>query len=93
MEMFHSNDGLFFKREGNGAVTITKTTDGKTPAEDGSNAVFSQTIDDGAWCSAVCSVSLGGEAYERWYSAMAFHNTPETETPEYKKHHGVPSES
>jgi hypothetical protein len=90
--VFHSNDGLFFKREENGAVTITKTTDGKDPAEDASNVEFTQTLDDGTWASAVCTVSLGGEAYERWYSAMAFHNTPEKETPEYKKYHGIPSD-
>lgn len=72
--MFHSSDGLFFRRNDDKSVTIIKTTDTKQP--DGSNVLFEQTLDDGVWCSAVCSVSHAGEEHLRWYKAMDFHNLP-----------------
>lgn len=78
--MFHSQNGLYFVRGGGSSaptsVTIINTDDGKSPREDFGNVLFAQTLDDGTWCSAVCTVSLAGEADGRWYEAMAFHNDP-----------------
>ncbi len=73
--MFHSRDGLFFKREDNGDVTITKTSDGKEPDAFPGNVLFTQTLEAGSWASAVCDVSVGGEHNLRWYIVMDFHNT------------------
>jgi len=69
--MFHESEGLFFERMPNGKVLITKTSDGKEPRND--NIKFQQSIEPGAWCSAVCSVSADGEENGRWYEAMKFH--------------------
>ncbi len=72
--MFHVSNGLFFKREENGSVTILKT-DGKEPANDGSNVAFQETLDENVWCSAVATVSAGNEHDLRWYAAKEFHRS------------------
>ncbi len=68
--MFHSENGLFFSRNEDGSVTITKYKDANPESE----VEFTQTLPDGVWCSAVCCVSVKGEGDNRWYSAMDFHN-------------------
>jgi len=57
--MFHVKDGLFFKRNDDGSVTVLKTSDGKEPTD--SNVSFTETLDDGSWCSAVLSMSAFSE--------------------------------
>ena len=66
--MFHSKDGLFFARNDDGSVTITKT-DGKAVA-DGGKVLFEQTLDDGTWCSAILSMTAFGERPGDWYPVM-----------------------
>ena len=74
--MFHSEKGLFFRREPDGAVSLFKTKDGKEPSGCGCNVEFKQTLSDRLWCSAVCAVSLAGEENLRWYKALSFHDEP-----------------
>lgn len=70
--MFHTADGLYFDRDENGNVTVTKT-DGKSP-EDGGQVQFSQTIDAGIWASAVLSMTHFSERPGDWHAWMAHHN-------------------
>lgn len=56
---FHSKDGLFFTRQDDGSVTITKT-DGK-PVAEGGKVLFEQTLDAGTWVSAVLTMSAFNE--------------------------------
>ena len=60
---FHARDGWTFQRMPDGAVRITC----------GGQSV---TVDDFTWASAVCAVSVQGEANRRWFQALAFHNAP-----------------
>lgn len=53
---FHSTDGLYFTRNDDGSVTITKTDD-QPIAEDESNVLFKQTLDAGSWVSAVLTMT------------------------------------
>lgn len=71
--MFHSQDGLYFRREPNDCVTIIKTTDQLPPCDDGSNILFQQSLMPGTWASAICSVSSRGEDFERWQASLLFH--------------------
>jgi len=91
--MFHVKDGLFFIRNLNGndpgSVTIVKTTDGREPcfptpadfpAEFGrekGNIAFSETLDDGSWCSVVLSMSKFGERPGDWHAWMLHHKGDE----------------
>lgn len=69
--MFHSNNGLFFTRNDDGSVTITKT-DGKAVA-DGGNVIFEQTLDDGTWASTVLSMTAFSERPGDWHAFMRHH--------------------
>lgn len=73
--MFHVKDGLFFRRNDDHSVTIIKTTDGKEPA--GLNVEFSETVDDGSWCSVVLSASAFGERPGDWHAWMRHHKGDE----------------
>ena len=73
--MFHVKDGLFFKRNDDGSVTIIKTSDGREPTE--SNVSFSETLDDGSWCSVVLSMSSFGERPGDWHAWMRHHKGEE----------------
>lgn len=68
--MYHSENGLFFSRNEDGSVRITKRAGGKATGD----IEFEQTLSDGVWCSAVCNVSKGGEIDNRWYKHKDFHN-------------------
>ena len=81
--MFHSKNGLFFQATGQGNVCIVKTSDGKNPYSKTfgdsdkveTNIVCDVTLTENEWASVVCSVSEGGETYERWMAARLFHGT------------------
>lgn len=73
--MFHVKDGLFFKRNDNGSVTIVKTADGKEPGE--SNVSFTETMDDGSWCSTVLTMSAFNERPGDWHAWMRHHKGEE----------------
>ena len=68
----HVSDGLFFDREENGNVTLTKT-DGKSP-KDGGRVIFTQTFDAGHWASIILSMSSFGERPGDWHAWIAHHN-------------------
>jgi hypothetical protein len=75
--MFHTQDGLYFRRNEDGSVTILKTNDGKepltnVPPED-SNIAFSQTLDAGSWCSVVLSMTAFSERPGDWHAWMKHH--------------------
>lgn len=87
--MYHESNGLFFDRNDDGSVTIYKTSDGKEPClpsppdfppefgiEKG-NIAFSQTIDDGPWCSIVLSMSAFSERPGDWGAWMRHHSAEE----------------
>lgn len=73
--MFHVKDGLFFKRNDDGSVTVTKTTDGRQPSE--VNISFSETLDEGSWCSVVLSMSAFNERPGDWHAWMRHHKGDE----------------
>lgn len=73
--MFHDKDGLFFKRNDNGSVTITKTLDGKEPT--GKNIAFVQVVDEGPWCSVVLTMSAFNERPGDWHAYMKHHKGEE----------------
>lgn len=73
--MFHSSDGLFFQRNDDGAVTIIKTSDAKEPGP--SNVMFTQTLNDGAWVSAVLTMTAFNERPGDWHAFMKHHNGTE----------------
>lgn len=70
--MFHSKDGLFFNRNDDGSVTITKT-DGKAVVDCG-KVLFEQTLDDGTWCSAILSTTAFSDRPGDWHSVMDHHH-------------------
>lgn len=69
--MFHDRDGVFFTRNENGSVTIIKTSDGKEPAD--ANVVFTNTMDEGPWCSIVLTMSAFNERPGDWHAWMKHH--------------------
>lgn len=71
MEGFHYKDGLYFKRNADRSVTITKA---KTPMVDGKEIAFETTIDEFGWASIIASVSELGEDNLRFYKALEWHN-------------------
>lgn len=73
--MFHDKDGLFFKRNDDGSVTITKTSDGKEPSAD--NVIFTQVVDEGPWCSVVLSMTAFNERPGDWGAWMKHHKGEE----------------
>ncbi len=75
MMIFHATDGLFFTRNNNGSVTITKT-DGKSEV-DGGTVFFKQSLDAGGWISAVLSMSAFGERPGDFYAWMRHHHGKE----------------
>ena len=82
--MHHMSDNLFFGRLPDGSVRILKFPDVEWRGNDGrswpkvdgvyADATLDIVVKDGLWCSAVSSVSHGGEENGRWYDAMKFHN-------------------
>ena len=75
--MFHVQDGLYFQRHDDHKVTILKTGDGKEPASDASNVVFTQTLEDGPWCSVVLGMSAFSERPGDWHAWMRHHKGTE----------------
>jgi len=66
---FHTQEGLYFTRNEDGSVTITKTETGHTD----SKILFQQTVDENIWCSVIASMSACGEGDNRFYLAKGFH--------------------
>jgi putative heme degradation protein len=58
---FHSRDGLFFRRNEDGSVSIIASQ---------STAV---RLAENEWASVVASVSAEGETHERWQAVRDFH--------------------
>jgi hypothetical protein len=80
--MFHYREGLFFKRNEDGSVTITKTTDGHEPRRwthlrPDDNIGFCVTIEEGGWCSAVLSMTAFSERPGDWHAWMRHHKGEE----------------
>ena len=77
--MFHSQDGLYFRRNDDGSVTIIKTTNGREPSSppDDANIAFTQTVDAGTWCSIVLSMSAFSERPGDWGAWMKHHDGSE----------------
>lgn len=73
--MFHARQGLFFQREPDGAVRVTKTVDGQPPAISWVNVVCDVALAEHEWASVVASVSKTGETTERWQQALTFHRS------------------
>ena len=69
MKGFHSQDGLWFSREENGSVRITKFESGHNDAP----LLFEQVLDDGTWCSIVLTMSAFSERPNDWYCWMEHH--------------------
>ncbi len=67
--MFHYKDGIFFKREDDGSVTVIK----RVIAHDGAEIIAEFTIDADGWCSIIASMSDTGETSEKWTEANKFH--------------------
>jgi hypothetical protein len=66
---FHLQNGLYFERQEDGGVLITKTTN------DAHNEVVSELVCDSAsWASVVAAVSKRGEGRDTWDEAFALHN-------------------
>jgi hypothetical protein len=67
---FHVTENLYFKRMDDGNVLMTKVIvdpDGATLY------TIQQMIDKNIWASIVASVSKRGEAHDRFYHALEFH--------------------
>lgn len=73
--IFHSTDGLFFTRNDDGSVTMTKT-DGKSVA-DGGNVLFEQRLDAGTWVSAVLAMSAFNERPGDFHAWLRHHKGEE----------------
>lgn len=67
--MFHYKDGIYFKREENGDVTIVI----KDSAHVDAKVVKTLNIDVNGWCSIIASVSDTGETSEKWEDSLKFH--------------------
>ena len=67
--MFHYKDGIFFKREADGSVTVIK----RVTAHDDAEIIAEFNIDVDGWCSIIASVSYTGETSEKWTEANKFH--------------------
>lgn len=68
---FHTQEGLYFSRNEDGSVTITKTETANTD----SKILFQQTVDENTWCSVIASMSKDGEGDNRFYIAKVFHES------------------
>ncbi len=68
---FHYKEGLFFKRNTDNSVTVTKM---KTAQADETEKLFEATIDENGWASIIASVSKRGEGDGRFYKALEWHN-------------------
>lgn len=83
--MIHWKENIFFGRREDGSVRILAFTsppkffpvaDAIYDTTDASFSVcFDKTIDADSWASIVSSVSKGGEANGRFYTAKAFHES------------------
>ena len=69
--MFHYRNNLYFARQPDGSVVITKME----RSGDVDLTIFSATIDANGWASIVASVSKGGEENGRVYQAQRFHES------------------
>ena len=67
---FHARDGLFFRREKNGDVTVAVTESAHTATP----IVREVRLDAATWCSVVASMRRSGEDYESFTAAEAFHD-------------------
>ncbi len=70
--MFHYKDGIYFKREDNGSVTVIK----KESAHYAAKTITEFNIDPDGWCSIIATVSDKGETSEKWEEANKFHGNP-----------------
>ena len=70
MTYFHTRDGLFFARTGDGSVRVVKTLDNAEPRAD--NVVFDTTMSRSAFASVIAFVSASGYTTNRFYEAYAF---------------------
>ena len=80
MSLLHVSDGLFFRRNEDGSVTVLKTNDEREPADvspEDSNVVFAQTMDAGSWCSVVLTMSAFSERPGDWHAWMRHHSGEE----------------
>lgn len=68
---FHYRDGLFFRRNEDRSVTITKM---KTAHSEEKEISLETTIDENSWASIIASVSEQGESNGRFYKALEWHN-------------------
>ena len=73
--MFHTSHGLYFTRNEDRSVTITKT-DGRAVA-DGGKVLFEQTIDEGSWVSVVLSMTAWSERPGDWGAWLLHHRGAE----------------
>lgn len=73
---FHLRDGLYFKRDQNGFVRLTKTRNAHSSEVDYATAITPEE-----WASIVAFVSLRGET-ANWANALAFHNGQDRQPPE-----------
>ena len=87
--IFHSRNGLYFRREEDGAVSVITTADECPPSPDGGNIEFIQTLNEHIWASVISSLSAGNEHDLRWHAALDFHRSqgririvPVTELPQ-----------
>jgi hypothetical protein len=82
--VFHSQDGLFFTRNDDGSVTLTKT-DGK-PKSEGGKVIFEQTVDAGTWVSIGLTMSAFNERPGDYHVWVRHHQGGE-DILEYHKQH------
>jgi hypothetical protein len=69
-------DGLYFRRNEDGSVTILKTSDGKEPndaAPEDTNVIFAQTIAEGPWISTLLNMTVFGERPGDWNAWLMHH--------------------
>jgi len=68
---FHYKDGLYFERNDDHSVTITKMKYNNITETE---VLFQVTIDENGWASIIASVSKDGEENLRFYKALEWHN-------------------
>ena len=68
MEGFHLQQGLYFKRESDGRITISIT---QTPMVD-APVIFTTTCDVSGFASVMASMSARDETAETWKEAVEF---------------------
>lgn len=66
---FHLCNGLYFRREDDGAVSIRLAEDAKPDSE----TIFSAYIPASSWASVVAHVSANGEDADTYQAALHFH--------------------